>query len=510
LFAVPTSAFLLALTALTYQFQGWVASMMANPRRRRAILIGLPFCLVMMFQLPAILMSRFSDRPKPVAPRQAAPEQIVPEPLTTTVETRGETPGADATKVASKDADSENANYFENPSAERAQSEGAIEDGLLDVNAVGGSEEDTRVARQILEREAAQAWIGKVRWANRWIPPLWLAGSVESIMSGTWHVVWMTCAMFAMAAISFRSNYDSTMRYYKGASESTKSLKARADKADRKREPTKVQLSSSVRLIERSLPWVHEDTNAVLAMTWQSMVRAPEVKMFLLLPFVAPFILFGAMQAWRLPAIDELKAGTVVCCSAFCLLMAAGLISNQFGFDRSGFRAFVLSPIRRDRILFARNLAIAPFLLTQSMLMAMAISWYFGLAWDKIICSTLLTAAMLPTFCLLMNTMAILTPFPLAAGSIQPQQFHFYPMLINIALSMFLPAIVGVTLLPLAIEWGMDHWIESVRGIPIALGLSFPLFGVSAFLYAQMLPWQGRLLTQREQSILQTVTSKVE
>ena len=33
------AAFLFALTAITYQFQGWLASMMSNPRKRRTVIV---------------------------------------------------------------------------------------------------------------------------------------------------------------------------------------------------------------------------------------------------------------------------------------------------------------------------------------------------------------------------------------------------------------------------------------------------------------------------------------
>ena len=33
------AAFLLMVTALTYQFQGWLASLMSNPRRRRTVIV---------------------------------------------------------------------------------------------------------------------------------------------------------------------------------------------------------------------------------------------------------------------------------------------------------------------------------------------------------------------------------------------------------------------------------------------------------------------------------------
>src|SRR5204863_6821975 len=40
LLALPLlAAFLLAVTALTYQFQGWMAALMSNPRRRRTVIV---------------------------------------------------------------------------------------------------------------------------------------------------------------------------------------------------------------------------------------------------------------------------------------------------------------------------------------------------------------------------------------------------------------------------------------------------------------------------------------
>ncbi len=38
------AAFLLMVTALTYQFQGWLASLMSNPRRRRTVIVMITVC----------------------------------------------------------------------------------------------------------------------------------------------------------------------------------------------------------------------------------------------------------------------------------------------------------------------------------------------------------------------------------------------------------------------------------------------------------------------------------
>ena len=484
LFFLPFIAFLIALTALTYQFQGWIATLMSNPRKRRAILIGLPFVLVALIQVPAIVIGRFSDRDERQAqvaePEPKPPEVVIPE--TKTPELDGEA------VVASP----------ESPTEDPTETK--------ETNAI--AEEMRRAEVQAASKAALDKLISRVRLANLVIPPLWLAGSIDSILAGNLHVLWLTPMMLLVAWLSLRSNYRATMRFYKGETDARAATTSGRTKNDLAM--GKSDTARRSRWIEFGLPGLHDETNAVLGLTWQSMLRAPEVKLYLLLPFITPFILFGALQAWKIPQVDELKAGLVVVASAVTMLMAAGLISNQFGFDRTGFRAFVLSPIRRDRILLARNIAIAPFLLIQAGLLATAVSFYFGLPFDKLFCAVILTAAMLPTFCLLMNLMSILTPFALAAGSIQPQQLNFIPLMTNMGLSMFMPIIVGFTLMPLGLEWLLDQAVVASRWFPFALLLSVPWVGFSFWLYAKVIPWQGKLLSRREQEILRVVTSKAE
>ena len=43
-------AFLLMVTALTYQFQGWLASLMVNQRRRRTIIVLVTMAFVLLCQ----------------------------------------------------------------------------------------------------------------------------------------------------------------------------------------------------------------------------------------------------------------------------------------------------------------------------------------------------------------------------------------------------------------------------------------------------------------------------
>jgi hypothetical protein len=48
-------SFLFLVTALTYQLQGWLAALMANPRRRRTVILVATFSIILISQLPSLL-----------------------------------------------------------------------------------------------------------------------------------------------------------------------------------------------------------------------------------------------------------------------------------------------------------------------------------------------------------------------------------------------------------------------------------------------------------------------
>jgi len=264
------------------------------------------------------------------------------------------------------------------------------------------------------------------------------------------------------------------------------------------------------RMIEWQIPLVSESTSAIAAMTWQSMKRAPEAKIALLLPFVAPFVMFGALQSADMPKNDELKASMIVGFSAMVLLISTGVLGNQFGYDRAGFRAFVLSPVRRDHILLGRNIAAIPVALLQTICLTLAIGFFFGLAIDKVIASVLLSSSLLPPCLLLFNLMSILTPFPIAAGSMQPKHFDLVPVLLSMLLSMILPLITLVALFPIGIEWVVERYLLKTSVLPIALIMSVFWLAGSMLLYRWLLPYEGRLFARREKELLRIVTSKIE
>ncbi len=503
LFPIPLVFFLLAITALTYQLQGWLAALMSNPRRRQLIMIVLPFCIIVISQLPAIVASRFArdESERNRARELLAPPVAVPSPALPPVPSPTELDSQAELKL---------------DDLELAAPVLSLES--IDEDAERAKESQLRNKELELARAEKRAlWLWRLRQANLFFPPLWMAGCVESIVSGTFHVFWITGAMALVGFVSLRRNYYQTLRFYKGETDS-RALVSHGSAADsnpkaieRLPAPTPhVRSEKKLLLVERHIPFVSEETAAIITMTLRSMTRAPEVKLYLLLPLIGPFVLFGVLQSMQLPKIDELKAAIIVGFSAFGLFVTSGMLGNSFAYDRAGFRAFVLSPIPRERILLGRNLATTPFLLLQTFLLALAIGIYFGMAIDKVLCALLLSASLLPLFSLLTNLMSILTPFPLAAGSIQPKQFNLVPVLFSLVLSMFMPAITGLALIPLGLEWIIDRFFPNLAIIPVAFLLSIPWLAASLFLYRWVLPWEGKLLANREKELLRIVTSKIE
>lgn len=524
LFTIPFFAFLIAITALTYQLQGWLAAIMANPRRRQLVMIAIPLCIIIVSQLPSFFAVRFANedakrirREHETRVAETARASELQSDHSSVVATTENPTSEKAGEISVKP---ENAtNPIDRDAKERVEI--AISDPLSgEINseqrkAIQEVEEGKRVREH--ERAAVTAlWIARMHQANLLVPPLWIAGCVESILAGTLHVFWLTGAMALIAFVSLRRNYRQTLRYYKGETDSRAAATYRLNstpgdqRANGAMEAPAKNGRQRLLLVERKFPMVSEETSAIIAMTLQSMTRAPEVKLYLLLPLLIPFIMFGILQTWKLPEIDELKAAIVIGFSACCLFITSGLLGNVFAYDRAGFRAFVLSPIRRDRILLGRNLATLPFLLLQTLLMELAIGLFFGISFDKFLCAVILSASILPPFSLLTNVMAILTPFPLAAGSIQPKQFNLVPIFCSFALSMLMPVMTGIVLLPLGVEWLLDRFFQSTSFIPIALLLSIPWLLGFLFLYRWLLPWEGKLLANREKELLRIVTSKIE
>jgi hypothetical protein len=195
---------------------------------------------------------------------------------------------------------------------------------------------------------------------------------------------------------------------------------------------------------------------------------------------------------------------------AFLIMLSLiQILSNQFGFDRSGFRAMVLSPVPRHEILLAKNLtmlSLALMLYTVGSVILMVWGRVPWLDWGAGFIQFLSAFLIL---CLLGNLGSIVAPLRVAPGSLKPTKPPPKTVLVLFGFHALLPLVLVPVAIPpvLQLLFAFQGWLT---GIPINLVGSALVLGLVVLLYAISLQPQGRLLQSREQQVLQAVTQEVE
>jgi hypothetical protein len=533
-FLVPASAFLFAMTAVTYWLQGWLATWMANPRKRQTVIVLIPIAIITVVQLPIQIINWTVDserRNAPHAPVPSANPTPIPieEPAATNQPKQTTDENQPTRDLQESDSMPESTAATASDSAETRFDTSSPADRNSDGKSSGPDESilsrtTSHSTEELMEKEGGAVDVPQtapsepsnpklehlkrlrstILVANFFIPPLWLAASVQSMSGGLsqWIVgLLLSGLMFLAGVLALRSSYVGTLLYWRGEKEGLAPIAgSKTLRQDAKPNP----------LIERRIPFVSEETSAIVTMTWANMMRAPEVKMFIVMPLVAPLLFLFFTKRSMLPENSYLKALLVSGLAVFFLLVTAGIVGNMFAYDRSGFRTFVLSGIDRRKILLGRNIAYYPVicLITCGCSLLFCLVYRIDLFIVMQVC--LATLSIVPLYFLLMNLMSILTPFPMAAGSIQPTHFEMINTMINLLLSTLLPIIMGIALIPLGLQFLLElviplGWARCI-GVFASLGICAISFGI----YAKAIVWEGKLLSRRETEVLRIVTSKAE
>jgi len=423
------------ISAWTYCLRGWLAAMMNNPRRRRAIIMGITAAFILMGQLPNLYFNVLG-RNRSSPPKGGTPEEVQRE----------------------------------------------------------------RAARQ----EADKAMKERLFMAQKFVPPLWVSyGALGLAEHRVLPALLGTIGCVGLGVLGLKRAYRNTLNFYQGVSKGK--LKATEVEA--------ATVSSSIpkkTLVDLRLPVVPEQAAAVALGTFRSMLRAPEVKMawgtgFLVTLILGVFVLFRS--APKIP--DVAKPFVLTASMAFSLFMLVQFLANQFGFDRQGFRALVLSPVDRRLILLGKNLATWPVGAAFGLILLVVQS-----VWLRVPVVTALAALFQLVTLLLFgslggNLLSILVPFRVQSGSLKPTKMPALATLAMVVCHMLFPVIMVPVFAPPLLEllWGLAGWPAFV---PVNLIGSVVLAGLTMLLYWQTLGAYGRLLQQREIKILNTVTAEQE
>jgi len=297
-----------------------------------------------------------------------------------------------------------------------------------------------------------------------------------------------------------RRAYRSTIRFYQGGSKGGQA------------KPVK-DLPSAKPLpnpLEKGLPWVGPDVAVAARAFWRSMMRAPEMKMALLGPFIVAVIL-GVMFLSRGLSGSVQHAAPLIAIGVtlFSISGIMQIVFNLFGWDREGFRALVLSPIDRSRLLLAKNIALFPLVISLGLVLYLAVAlvtkmnplFIFGGVF-QIVCAAVILL-------MIGNVVSIKLPYRIQIGSLKPTKTPVRNVLVMLGLTLvfpfyMLPVLVGPML-------GM---LAGLAGSKIAVALNVGVSALMCFsvivVYVLLRRLMGRLLQENEQRILQIVTSELE
>ena len=363
-------------------------------------------------------------------------------------------------------------------------------------------------AQRKAQRDSGQEKLDQLIAVQKFIPPLWLPVAAGALAEGrTLPALLGTLGCMAIGAAGLRRAYRDTLRFYHGESGKRSTIQVAPHRVQTGA-PTSGKAAS--RFLELRLPAVPEQAAALALATFRSMLRAPEIKMAWASSFLVPLIV-GASVLVRGPSkIPEaakpfMATGAVV----FSVFMLVQFLSNQFGFDRDGFRALILSPVDRRLVLFGKNLASLPVVAVfGSMLLTLICFWL-----RPPILVVAATLIQIPAVVLIAglagNLLSILAPYRIQPGSMKPTKMPGLAMLVMVVCHLLFPAaMVPVFVAPLAdLLWREAGWSNAV---PINLLLSATFVALMAFVYWQMLAPLGRLLQRLETKILNVVTVEVE
>jgi hypothetical protein len=262
--------------------------------------------------------------------------------------------------------------------------------------------------------------------------------------------------------------------------------------------------------LERRFPRVPEAAAAVGLATFQSMLRAPEIKMqwgssFLVTLLVGAPLLFRASGDLPAAAGPFITSGVVV----FSMFLMIGFVGNQFGFDRDGFRALVLSPAERWQILLGKNLAAFPAAAASAMILVLVITIWLRLSPLVLLASLLQLVVGVLGACVAGNLMSILVPYRIQPGSMKPTKMPGLAMLLLVVSQMSLPLALTPVFVPPLAGFVLERY-GIARADVINLLLSLVLAAATVVLYWWSLFPTARLLQRRETRILQTVSASVE
>lgn len=341
------------------------------------------------------------------------------------------------------------------------------------------------------------------RLAHGVIPLAWLPLGLASARAGNYGVV-AGCfvGMAGIAGLGLASGYRATIRHYAGGK-----LRRRPKEKKKNHAPA----PGSVPFTGKSIPFLENDTGALVLASWLTLVRHPRIRMQMLMPLLMP-ILFALPLALRNPSTENLSwvgdfafAGAML----YTFLSFSMFMCNHFGADQEGFQALVLLPTPRHKYFLAKNLALFP-LVGVPYLILVAVVMYFLRPGVTAVATTLAQFVQLYfSFCLLGNYLSVYFPYRFQRASGQAARAKPGAFIGGLITMFALPVLmIPSGLCTLANTLSSEF--AAFRYAPVGLIASLIVLFLTIWAYRSTIESTGNLLLAREQSILATLLKDKE
>lgn len=462
-------SFVLLVSSVTYQFQGWLATMMQNPRRRRTVVATLTMVIILAAQSPNFINIAFQRSMRLNQNKQMSEATFVQE-LNQRV-ARGE--------MKPEEIQSQIESFRQQQTRHRKAARAEFVDRIKTIGAT----------------------------VTAVIPVTWLAYGVKGAAEGNiWPGLLGCIGAVLISVASLRRSYRTALRLYTGVMDSqVRSAAARpaATASDAKK-------ATPANLLERNWLWASEQVAVIAWSNLRSISRSPETRILVVAPILAPVIMVGLLYAHgaTIPVIFRPLIGLGAI--AIPMLSLAQLLQNQFGVDRSGYRALVLTAATRRDILLGKNISLLPVIMFLSVLIVVFMQFALRVPLSDLVGLLLQTASIYLMYCMTGNMVSIWFPAAVATGSLKPASANSRVIVAHVVFGLLFP----IMWLPALAAYGISalvgfFWL-STPYIPLFLLLSTVQLALTAVLYLRVLRWQGSKLQEREQIILQAVADRPE
>ncbi len=467
------AAGMVLVTAVTFQFRGWLAALMATPRKRRTVQTVIFLVFFGSFQLPNLIGTWSRNR----TPRETPAIQQLKVELT-----------AIDHDLRFLDSD------LELPAGQLAQqllpTELNREEAEQLLQQRREIQQRLQQEQEAVEIQQQQAIIG----GHRFIPPGWIGYGVYSAAK---HQRWLpallaTAGMLAIAYFSLSRSYRGTLNYYR-----------RVAKVPRRKSTVRRQRTYNA--IDRRISWPSLHVSTVAASSLVNLWRSPMLKMQLLAPFVLLLVLAAPMHKMRDSMDVHFRPLLALALIGITIFLTFSISLNVFGHDRHGFRSFMLMPIRQRDILIGKNLSISPIVVLLWMIGCTGLMVLCPLRWYDLLAACCLMAASYLVCCIPGNFVSILWPYPVAGSTMRKAAPRWQAIIAQMVAFLAVSALIVPVGLPLILATLQKH-LGIWPMIPVSLPLSILVLITAIAAYWVALRPTSRLLWTHQRSILLEVT----